>query len=46
VVEEVKALADALKRELLRLDPAQIRRMGAHMLDELEEFRRRQRSQH
>ena len=46
VVEEIQALADALKRELTRLDRDQIRRMGEHMLGELEEFRRRSRSQH
>ncbi len=46
VVEEIQALADSLKRELTRLDRDQIRRMGEHMLGELEEFRRRSRSQH
>ena len=46
VITEMQALAEALKQELKRLDRDQIRRMGDHMLSELEEFRRRSRSQH
>jgi hypothetical protein len=46
VVDEMQALAEALKRELMSLGPDQIRRMGEHMLGELEEFRRRSRAQH
>ena len=46
VVDEMHALADALKRELAKLDPEQLKRMGQKMLDELEDYRRRARSQH
>ena len=46
VVEEMHALAEALKQELLRLDAAQLKRMGETMLAELEDYRRRARSPH
>ena len=46
VVAEMHALADALKQELSRLDVEQLKRMGETMLAELEDYRRRSRSQH
>jgi ribosomal protein L20A (L18A) len=45
VAEEMRTLAEALKREVKRLDRDQIRRMGEHMLGEIEEYRRRSRTQ-
>ena len=46
VVAEMHTLADALKQELLKLDMEQLKRMGETMLAELEDYRRRSRSQH
>ncbi len=46
VAVEMQTLAEALKRELKRLDREQIRRMGERMLGELEDYRRRSRAQH
>jgi hypothetical protein len=46
VVDEMNALADALKQELLKLDGGQLRRMGQRMLDDLETFRKNRGQQH
>jgi hypothetical protein len=46
VVAEMQMLAEALKQELQRLGPDQLRRMGETMLSELEDYRRRSRAQH